>query len=168
MCYVNLQNAGRKVIVNNPPQKDQRKSPRIALSVPLTFRLIKKINKEKITSKLHGQSIDFSDIGICMETNNVIANGLHVLTEGMDVNNLLEVKIYLPKGSSTLTCYTRVIRYDLASENAGRRLRVYMEIKEIEPGSREKWHQLFFRQNSLKNRFSSLFNLPEYQKIDGS
>ena len=82
------------------------------LSLPLTFRLIKKTNKEIITSKLQGQSIDFSDIGIGMETNNVIANGLHVLTEGMDINNLLEVEIYLPEESVALICYTTVLRYD--------------------------------------------------------
>ena len=134
------------------------------LSLPLTFRLIKKTNKEIITSKLQGQSIDFSDIGIGMETNNVIANGLHVLTEGMDINNLLEVEIYLPEESVALICYTTVLRYDLASENAGRRLRVYMEIKEIETGSQEKWYQLFYQQKGPKNHFSSLFGLPEHQK----
>ena len=152
--------------MNKRRQKERRKSPRITLSLPLTFQLIKKTNKEKITSKLKGQSTDFSETGICMETNNVIADGLHVLTEGMDINNLLAVEIFLPKESITLTCYTTVLRYDLASENAGRRLLVYLEIIEIEPKSQKKWHQLFPRENDIKNQFTSFLNgLPAYIKI---
>ena len=155
--------------MNKPCQKERRKSPRITLSLPLTFQLIKKTNKEKITSKLKGQSIDFSETGICMETNNVIANGLHVLTEGMDTNNLLAVEIFLPNESITLTCYTIVLRYDLASENAGRRLRVYLEIIELEPKSRKKWSQLFPKEKGNKNHFTSFFNgLPDHIKIGKS
>jgi len=154
------------VIVNKRRQKERRKSARITLALPLTFQLIKKTNKEKITSKLKGQSTDFSETGICMETNNVIADGLHVLTEGMDINNLLVVEIFLPKESITLTCYTTVQRYDLASENADRRLRVYLEIIEIEPTSQKKWRQLFPREKDIKNQFTSFLNgLPHHIKI---
>jgi len=155
--------------VNKPRQKEQRKSTWISLSLPITFQLIKKTNKEKITSKLKGQSSDFSEKEICMETNNVIADGLHVLTEGMDINNLLAVEIFLPRESITLTCYTTVLRYDLASENAGRRLRVYLKIIEIEPKSRKKWRQLFHREKASKNQFTSFLNgLPYYIKIGRS
>ena len=152
--------------MNKRRQKERRKSARITRSLPLTFQLIKKTNKEKITSKLKGQTTDLSETGICMETNNVIADGHHVLTEGMDINNLLAVEIFLPKESFTLTCYTTVLRYDLASENAGRRLLVYLEIIEIEPKSQKKWRQLFPREKDIKNQFTSFLNgLPDYIKI---
>ncbi|MGA1875192.1 MAG: hypothetical protein ACMUIA_06270 [bacterium] len=146
-------------MVTKPYQKDRRKSPRVVCSSPLTFQLIGKMKKEKITPRLRGQSIDFSDTVICIETNNVIVNGIHVLIEGMNQNNLLKVEITIPEESLTLILYTTVLRYDLSSDSASRRIRVYLGIEDIEPESMAGWDQLLHRKKSIKDCLSWLLSL---------
>jgi hypothetical protein len=146
-------------IVVKPNQKDRRKSPRVVCSFPLTFQLVGKIKKEKITPRLQGQSIDFSDTVLCIETNNVITNGIHVLIEGMNKNNLLRVEITMPEESLTLILYTAVLRYDLSSDSASRRLRVYLGIEDIEPESMAGWDRLLHKKKSIRDRLSWLHPL---------
>jgi hypothetical protein len=143
-------------MVVKPYQKDRRKSPRVVCSLPLTFQLVGKIKKGKITPMLRGQSIDFSDTVICIETNNVIANGIHVLIEGMNKNNLLRVEITMPEESLPLILYTAVLRYDLSSDSASRRLRVYLGIEDIEPESMAGWDRLLHKKRSIKDCLSWL------------
>lgn len=112
---------------------------RLKSSLPVEFRLYHRKSNKITTEWLPGIISEISRDGVCVETDTVMINGLHIFTSAMDDEFFLTMKISLPDGSNTVEAMGNVAWYNLAPETSTFRFIAGVLLTKIEHKSKKYW-----------------------------
>ena len=118
---------------------DRRKCLRLQSSLPVKVSLYHRESKKNITEGIPGTISQVSREGICIETDTVMINGIHIFTSAMDDEFFLAMTISLPECPHTVEALGAVAWYNLAPENSQFRFIAGVIIAEIEQISKKYW-----------------------------
>jgi hypothetical protein len=88
---------------------------------------------------LSGRTRDVSAEGLCLETNTVMRERVHVLSEAMGREGRLFLAVRLPDKEEPVEVLGRVVWYDLAPDDSDLRFRAGVLFIEMGQESRENW-----------------------------
>ena len=97
--------------------------------------------RESRSGPIPGRTRDVSDKGLCLETNTVIREGVHILAEAMEVEKRLLLTVEIPESEYPVDALGQVIWYDLAPTDSDFRFRAGVLFTELEEDVRKTWHR---------------------------
>ena len=113
----------------------------LRLEVPLTvrFRITNTEGKGTASRVLHGETGNVSREGLCIETNTVEADGLHVFGDTLMIRSSeIAMEIDLPGEGDPLRCVGKVVWYDRSKEGAPFRFRVGVQLTRIDEEEKKR------------------------------
>jgi hypothetical protein len=116
---------------------ERRKFRRLQTPVVVRFGLLGEASREG--TALLGRTRDVSAEGLCLETNTVIQDRLHVLAEAMGREGRLSMAVTLPDKEEPFEVLGRVVWYDLAPDDSESRFRAGVLFIEMGQESRKRW-----------------------------
>jgi len=120
--------------------------------LPVQFRLIPLEKGEFRSGAVVGRTRDISGEGLCLETNTVIIDRLHILGEAMGGENRLSLAIEIPDEENPLEALGEVIWYDLAPNDSDFRFRAGVLFTEMDEEVGKRWQR--FLSTTRKKRIS--------------
>jgi len=111
--------------------------------LPVQFVLVPGQIGEPLSGAVVGRTRDVSGEGLCLETNAVIRDRLHVLAEAMGSEKRLLLAIEISDRENPLEVLGQVIWYDLAPEDSDFRFRAGVLFTEMGEEIRKRWRDFF-------------------------
>lgn len=127
------------------PENDfeERKSLRVRYPLMVEYKIIKGGEREKISKPIDGQVRDISLGGICLQTNVLEMDGLHIYHNSNNpYQNLLEIDIDLPFDYGNIKVIGKVAWYDLAKRRG--RYQFDIGVVFLEIGEKDKENLIRF------------------------
>ncbi len=118
---------------------ERRKLVRLKSPLPVWFNLYHVLGRRDASRKLGGMISNVSLDGVCLETNVVLIDGSHVISEAMEEEKRLRMELDLPPESERIRTMGRVIWYDLSPSGSPYRFRAGVYLTEMDENSREIW-----------------------------
>jgi hypothetical protein len=119
---------------------ERRKLRRLKTPLAGEFGLTTDSWGETPSSSVLGQIRNVSREGLCLETNTVILDRIHVLAEAMGTEKRLFLSIEIPESETRIEALGRVVWYDLASEDSDFRFRAGVLFTHMEKDVKKRWH----------------------------
>ncbi len=108
-----------KIFKGLKDRPERRKHLRALVNASIMFRILDRKNPEIHSRVLQGKVFDVSQEGLCVGTNLVQIDGLHVFHPSSPSNNRLEMEVKLDPDLPALKTFGEVIWYSKVEEEKG-------------------------------------------------
>ncbi len=93
-------------------QKERRQPRKKGFDLPIQFRLYPPSKPESTSSSFSAQLYDLSEQGMCLMTNAIQCNGMHILFPCISTSEQCLLEIKIPNKKKALTIHGKAIWYD--------------------------------------------------------
>ena len=120
---------------------ERRRFSRLKGPLSVRFCLVFHQESEPRSGVIVGKTRDVSAEGLCLETNRVIIDRTHIVSEAMGDGKSLSLSIEIPDETEPLETLGKVVWYDLAPEDSDFRFRAGVLFTEMREDEGKRWKQ---------------------------